>query len=242
MESVEAYSADGVFDGGDMDCGSGLILLIRENISQVPVGGILEMRSQEPSVASDLPPWCRMVGHDYLGSSEADGYSRYFIRRGETNDVQQLEEDKKKAREYQWRLRARHSAHLSASIYSRNFSFQVGQAASFEEKDQSPCAIEYLLGALAGALTTAFATNCSRQKLEVDDIEISMSGELKNILAHLGLEDGDPGLKKIELKCFASTFEDEDRVRTIWQESLDRCPLMATLSKAVEIKTLLVIV
>ena len=51
---------DHMFDGGDLDCGSGLILLIRENMLAVPVGGILEMRSREPSVADDLPPWCRM--------------------------------------------------------------------------------------------------------------------------------------------------------------------------------------
>jgi hypothetical protein len=52
-----------IFDGGDLDCGSGLILLIRENMLRTPVGDILEMRSREPTVAEELPPWCRMVGH-----------------------------------------------------------------------------------------------------------------------------------------------------------------------------------
>jgi len=71
-----------VFEGGDLDCGSGLILLIRENMLLVPEQGILEMRSREPTVKNDLPPWCRMVGHDYLGFLEGDGFTRYFIRPG----------------------------------------------------------------------------------------------------------------------------------------------------------------
>ena len=65
-----SWQADMVFDGGDLDCGSGLILLIRENMIKTPLGGILEMRSREPTVAGDLPPWCRMAGHEYLGKEE----------------------------------------------------------------------------------------------------------------------------------------------------------------------------
>ena len=64
---------DNIFDGGDLDCGSGLILMIRENMLKIPLDGILEMRSSEPTVADDLPPWCRMVGHEYLGSLPAQG-------------------------------------------------------------------------------------------------------------------------------------------------------------------------
>ena len=77
-----AATPDIIFDGGDLDCGSGLILLIRENMLKTPVDGILEMRSREPSVADDLPPWCRMAGHSYLGKAAGKGFSRYFIRRG----------------------------------------------------------------------------------------------------------------------------------------------------------------
>jgi hypothetical protein len=106
-------------------------------------------------------------------------------------DAEALEQDKAEAKNYQWRLRARSTGHLKSTIYARNFSFHVGQPASFEERDGHPCAIEYLFGALAGSLTTAFATECARENLEVDDIEISLSGSLAtNVLAHLGLEEG----------------------------------------------------
>jgi hypothetical protein len=235
---------DHVFDGGDLDCGSGLVLLIRENMLRVPVGGILEMRSREPTVGDDLPPWCRMVGHDYLGTVEGAGCARYFVRRGEKTEaeVEALEEDKRKATEYEWRLRARSTGPLRSKIYCRNFSFDVGQPASFEEKDEHPSAVEYLLGALAGDLATGFATECSRSGLEVDDVEISVKGRLGNVLAHLGLQEGDPSFARIELKCFASTLDDEAKVREVWERTVVRSPLATTLGKSVELLTKLGIV
>ena len=74
--------SDHVFDGGAMDCGSGLILLIRQNMLEVPVGGILEIRSSEPTVESELPPWCRMVGHTHVGTvKEQEGAWRHWVQR-----------------------------------------------------------------------------------------------------------------------------------------------------------------
>lgn len=237
------FIPDQVFDGGDLDCGSGLILLIREHMVRVPVGGILEMRSREQTVAGDLPPWCRMSGHDYLGQTAGEGCTRYFVKKGAgTEEEKRLAEDKAEAKQYQWRLRARVTGHLKSTVYSRNFSFVVGQAASFEEKDAYPSALEYLFGALAASLTTGFASECARESLVVDDIEISLTGSLHNVLAHLGLEDGDPAVKSVEVKCFASTFDDEARVQAVWERTLRRSPLVATLAKGTEVLTKLVFV
>lgn len=241
---VNSVNPDRVFDGGDLDCGSGLILLIRENMLKVPVGGILEMRSREPTVADDLPPWCRMAGHVYIGKADGQGYMRYFVRRGQgvQEDAEALNRDKQEAKQYQWRLRARSTGHLQSTIYARNFSFHIGQPTSFEERDEQPCAVEYLFGALAGSLTTAFATECARENLDVDDIEISLSGSLHNVLAHLGLEEGDPSVQRIELKCFAATFADEEEVRAAWQRTVQRSPIVATLAKAVDLQINLALV
>ena len=241
---IDSIVPDTFFDGGDLDCGSGLILLIRETMLATPVDGIMEMRSREPTVADDLPPWCRMAGHLYLGKSQGDGFTRYFIQRGSRahEDEAALERDKEEAKHYQWRLRARATGHLRSTVYARNFSFDIGQPASFEAKDTHPCAVEYLFGALAGALSTAFATECARANLCVDDIEISVSGTLNNILAHLGIEDGDPSIHRIELKCYASTFDEEDKVKTAWTQTVARSPLAATLAKAVDLQISLALI
>lgn len=240
----DLIAPDVIFDGGDLDCGSGLILLIRDNMTKTPVDGILEMRSREPSVAGDLPPWCRMAGHEYLGKEDGDKYTSYFIKRGSVvaDEESALKEDLEQAKQYEWRLRARSTGHLKSTVYTRNFSFEVGQSASFEEQDKHPCAIEYLFGALGGSLATAFTTECAKENLEVDDIEISLSGSLHNILAHIGIEEGDPSIERIDLKCFASTFDDEKKVKSVWARTVARSPIVTTLSKSVELNLKLALI
>lgn len=236
-KSLESIKPDHIFDGGDLDCGSGLVLLIRENMQQVPVGGVMEMRSREPSVCDDLPPWCRMVGHDYLGLVGSPNQARYFIRKNETvkDNNKTLEDDKKRAKEYEWRTRTRSTGHLKSTVYCRNFSFDVGQPASFEEKDKHPSAIEYLMGALSASLSTAFSTESAKSGLEIDDVEITVRCKLNNILAHLGLEQGDPSISNIDIKCFVTTMSDEKKTREVWDETLKRSPLFATLKKSTTI-------
>ncbi len=234
---LESIKPDFVFDGGNLDCGSGLILLIRENMLKVPQRGIFEMRSREPTVKNDLPPWCRMVGLEYLGSLEAEGFTRYFVRRtvSTVEDAKSLEHDKGRAKEYEWRARARSTGILKTTVYCRNFSIEVGQPASFETSDKHPSAVEYLLAALAGDLVTGFAGECAKSNLTVDDIEMTVLGKLNNILAHLGLEDGDPSFASIQMKLFVSSFEDEKRLREVWDRTVQRSPLAATLAKAVDL-------
>ena len=107
-QKLDSLTPDKVFDGGEMDCGSGLILLIRENMLDVPKNGIMEMRSQEPTVKDDLPPWCRMSGHTYLGMLGKPENAKYFIKKGEKIEQEkELEKDKEDAKKYEWRLRVR---------------------------------------------------------------------------------------------------------------------------------------
>jgi hypothetical protein len=240
-----ALQPDRIFDGGDLDCGSGLVLLIREHMLQVPVGGVLEMRSREVTVRDELPPWCRMVGHEYLGQLAGEEYDRFFIRRGAEKvkeEEQALAGDKARAREYEWRARVRATGRLKSTVYCRNFSYHVGQPASFEERDEHPSAVEYVLGALAGDLCTGFTNECATQSLNVDDVEISVRGKLNNVLAHLGLDDGDPSFSSIELKCFASTLDNEAAVRGAWERTVARSPLASTLAKALDLNLKLSVV
>jgi 5-methyltetrahydropteroyltriglutamate--homocysteine methyltransferase len=56
------------FDGGAMDCGNGLLLQIRRRIDPLDAGQLLEILSIEPSVADDLPAWCRMTGNELVST------------------------------------------------------------------------------------------------------------------------------------------------------------------------------
>ena len=55
MTFPHPHQPDVGFDGGDLDCGNGLLLLIRKHIDPLPRGGLLEIRSTEISVDEDLP-------------------------------------------------------------------------------------------------------------------------------------------------------------------------------------------
>jgi len=238
------FHADHVFDGGDMDCGSGLILLIRQQMLQVPEGGIMELRSREPTVAVELPPWCRMVGHECLASVEAPpGQWRHWVRRGVPQAVEtaSLEEDKRKALHYEWRLRGRHTGNQETTVYARNFSWKLGQSVSFEEADDLPSALEGALGALLAELVNGFARRCVQRGLAIDELEGNLRATLENVLAHLGMEQGDPSLKRIALTVFITSPAAGGDLRGAWEETLQGAPLYRTLAKACEIEARLAI-
>jgi 5-methyltetrahydropteroyltriglutamate--homocysteine methyltransferase len=80
MQPVERHrwTADVSFDGGDLDCGNGLLLLIRQHMDPMEPGQLLEFRSTEISVDEDFPAWCRMTGNE-LVSFVRHGRERSFL-------------------------------------------------------------------------------------------------------------------------------------------------------------------
>jgi len=63
-----------LIDGGDMDCGSGLLLLITRAMRRLSAGDLLAIRSAEPSVVTDLPVWADLVGHE-VAAQQAESES-----------------------------------------------------------------------------------------------------------------------------------------------------------------------
>jgi 5-methyltetrahydropteroyltriglutamate--homocysteine methyltransferase len=70
--------ADARFDGGDLDCGNGLLLLIRQHLDPLEPGQLLEFTSSEISVDEDFPAWCRLTGNE-LVSVTRHGRQRSFL-------------------------------------------------------------------------------------------------------------------------------------------------------------------
>jgi 5-methyltetrahydropteroyltriglutamate--homocysteine methyltransferase len=66
------------FDGGALDCGSGLLLLIRKHIDVLNQGQLLEICSTEGSVEEDLPAWCRLTNNELI-SWVKEGSRRSFL-------------------------------------------------------------------------------------------------------------------------------------------------------------------
>lgn len=85
MEHRERHEfvADASFDGGDLDCGSGLLLVIRQHMDPLRPGGLLEILSLEPSVEEDLPAWCRLTGNQLVSRSRVGSKQRFLICKGQ---------------------------------------------------------------------------------------------------------------------------------------------------------------
>lgn len=75
------FPADASFDGGNLDCGSGLLLLIRRHIDPLDAGQLLEVRSSEPTVEEDLPAWARLTGNELVSRARAGDVRSYLIRK-----------------------------------------------------------------------------------------------------------------------------------------------------------------
>ncbi len=75
------------YDGGDMDCGSGLLLAITSRMRRIDEGEVLLLHTRERSVLADLPAWARLAGHDLLAvvddaAETGSGPWRLWITRG----------------------------------------------------------------------------------------------------------------------------------------------------------------
>lgn len=78
---------DASFDGGNLDCGSGLLLLIRRHIDLLRPGQLLEVRSTEPSVEEDLPAWARLTGNELVSQTRSENVRSYLVRKAGAAEV-----------------------------------------------------------------------------------------------------------------------------------------------------------
>ena len=80
-----------VVEGGSLELGNGLLMLLREALEPLPPEAVLAVRSTHPTVAHDLPAWCRIMAHTYLGAAgEAEG-TVYYLRKSPFRDVAAVE-------------------------------------------------------------------------------------------------------------------------------------------------------
>lgn len=224
-----------VCDGGDLDCGSGLLLIIRNAMQPIDPGRILEVRSRESSVREDLPAWCRMVGHRIEAMQPAENqYTNYFIRK--KDEDRELADDFDEARNFEWKVRARWRDGMRATVFARNHSFEVGQPASFDTEDAAPSAVEVLLGALAGCLAVGFQWRASQRGIEVFQLEVSLAAQADNILVFLGVEnEGHPGLATVRGRLFVDADGEGAVIEEIWNETVERSPVLQSLVRDVSI-------
>ena len=69
-----------VLDGGDRACGD-LLLVLARRVRTVAAGTSLRLIATDPAAAIDLPAWCHLTGHEFLGvGRQPDGRPHYDLR------------------------------------------------------------------------------------------------------------------------------------------------------------------
>lgn len=75
-------SGNALVDGGDRACGE-LLVVLAERARGLPPDSPLGLIATDPAAVVDLPAWCHLTGHHYLGvGRHADGRPRYDLRTG----------------------------------------------------------------------------------------------------------------------------------------------------------------
>ena len=58
------------------------IIELARHIPLVAPGGLLAVVATDAAARADVPAWCRMTGHEYVGEEVADdGAARYVVRK-----------------------------------------------------------------------------------------------------------------------------------------------------------------
>ncbi len=71
-------------DGGDRACGE-LLLVLAAQARTLPPGAVIRLVATDPAAAIDLPAWCHLTGHGFLGRGvHDDGRPSYDLSTSST--------------------------------------------------------------------------------------------------------------------------------------------------------------
>ena len=84
---------------------------------------------------------------------------------------------------------------------------------------------------------SGFQFQAARSQVTIEAMELTLSGQLNNVLTHLGVvgEAGHPGFERIEGTLYVMADVDEETIDAIWRTALQRSPLVNTLERCVKL-------
>lgn len=57
------------------------VIALARGIGDLGVGSVIRVLADDPAAAVDIPAWCRMRGHEYVGRRSVDDRPAYDVRR-----------------------------------------------------------------------------------------------------------------------------------------------------------------
>ena len=136
-----------------------------------------------------------------------------------------------------WSVRVGSTGEGAATVFVRKRQYNVGMPIQFDPEYTEVTALEYVLGALGGDLVNGLKRIARQRRVAIDNVEAVIRGALNNPLTHLGVigESGHPGIEVIEITVYVSSLTDDETVQKVWEETLDKSPLVRTLTSLVHL-------
>jgi uncharacterized OsmC-like protein len=138
---------------------------------------------------------------------------------------------------YTWTLRVTSPDRHTARVTTRRQQFAVTRPVNFDVEHDGISALEYALGALAAELVTGLREFAHRRRVDLDDLEAVVTGELKNPLTYLEVmgEEGDPSISRVHIKLYVTSREPEPAVQALFRQAVELLPLARTFRDLVRL-------
>jgi hypothetical protein len=123
-----------------------------------------------------------------------------------------------------------------ARVSAGRRQFSIGRPVEFDDASPHVAALEYALGAVGGEIVNGLREFARRRRLIIDAVEALVTGELQGGLTYLEVigETGRPRLSRIAVKVFVASG-DRHATRVLFDEMIERLPLVATLRAALDV-------
>jgi hypothetical protein len=143
-----------------------------------------------------------------------------------------------------WTLRVSAAEKDRATVFARTHQYSVGAPMQFDAAYDAITALEYVLGAIGADVVNGLQMVARKRRIAVDQVEAVVEGELNNPLTYLGVvgESGHPGLERVRVKVYVASLATAAEIQPVWQEMLDKSPLVRTFQPAIRFELSLQVV
>src|SRR5215203_2424456 len=119
--------------------------------------------------------------------------------------------------------------------------FLIGRPVEFDDASPHVAALEYALGAVGGEVVNGLREFARRRRIPIYAVEALVTADLHDGLSYLEVigETGRPRIRRIAVKVFVASPDDQ-ATRALFNDMIERLPLVSTLREALDLDVQLV--
>jgi hypothetical protein len=137
-----------------------------------------------------------------------------------------------------YRLRITEAEPHAARITVRRNQLTVGRPLDFDVESRQMSTLECVLGAMGAELVTGLRLFAARRRIDIDAVESVVEGRIEHPLTYLEVvgEAGQPRLAAVDIKVYVASPHDHAALRQLWNDLIERLPLVVTFARALDLR------